>query len=1374
MGARVMARDEGFTSHRMDGTRDLQNMGGAGRARATGHLSNISGDNVNRLMTVKGCVAMRKLNKGVILNSILLDTGALHGSYINVDLVEENRKMLEPFIVPVRVRVKLGDGKASVEIKEAIKLPIACRASSGRRYAKCITMYIMPLNNDAIIGLPHLLGAFSGLFQEQLRYASKVVEVADDGAAKYLSSEGNEFEIELPSKGQEIFNAIFKENLLKRLEWAEGKPPWEQEADPEPVPEEEEDTDHYASLNFLSGSRDEALDVYRQLLTTNVSPRMQEDKEFIDYMNNEALDVFVPSEWRGIKGLEPVNLTFDEAMPKERYVRARPVHPSKLEAVRAELARLGKYLYAKSTKSSIVSPIVVAKKATAPFIRIAIDYRWVNQYILQEQTHIPIILHEIERLKGFKVFTDADMTNSFHQLPLSEETSLKLSVISQDGVLRPLFLPEGCKPASGILHRTISDIFEDMRDYVVVIFDNLLIGAEDEVQLAHRTKAFLERCREYNIQLKMAKTKIGFDKVKFFGYEIDSEGYQIDASRHEALDGIIFPGDLEGNDKVKLKAMQSFLGFTLYFRHFVEGYAEARAPLDDMCKKAFVWDPGTWPREYRADFERLKELCRSSFKVVYPDFELPWLLQTDASEHAVGAILLQIRTLGNGSKQAEPIGLFSKKFSLPATRWATIKQEAYGIYAGVKAFEYWLEHKPFRIETDHRNLQWIEKSEEKIITRWRLFLQGYPIESILHVPGKDNQAADFLSRPSDTATLLELHESGDTIGGGAEKADIIEKEFSEILVDDPPTNQTYFGPGEVHAEIAARNALLGQETNEPLPPYSIECKRAIFKAVHGGTQGCFGQIETFRRLNESFRMHGISLDELAEMVRLCGQCQKNRTNPPGVRLTPMVRHLKVGDPRSTISIDGLKITPRDQHGYTYAHIIVNAFSKLVYIHPAKDQSAETAAQAIISYMATYGSCDRLISDNGSEYGSAVVRELTRFLGVRQQFTLVDRPQANGVTERMNAEVIRHLRQLTQDQQLYDRWSEPHVKDLIQFWINSTPKTATNISPFELHFGRKDADYFQQFAGQAPIDRNTADDFIVQLDQDIAALRSQTKAYYDDLVARQLQPNQDNALQQFQEGDLVLMDNPRPRKNKLDSVRTGPYRVIKQQRNDVAIRDLIYDTVQTVDVSVLSAFFGTYEEAFTLAQHDKHQFLVDRLNGFKGDPLKRTTMQFLVRFADGDERWVPYSPDIALTEAYETYCSSEPMLAVLLLPSKEVAKWHTAMGRLPITSIEPGVVFYADIRIYGCEYYDQQLTDIPDRHTRRYFVPMTVTQHLPDYKGKSVIEVSDNVFDKLYSLDNPTILRFAQYQRIDQLPMDSVIIDRDFVRAHPSLQTPFDG
>ena len=464
-------------------------------ARAIDHLANISGDNLNRLMTVKGCVAMRKLDKdAIMLKSILLDTGALHGSYIDVDLVEENRRILKPFIVPVRVRVKLGDGKAFVDVTEAVKLPIMCRASSGRRYAKSITMHVMPLNSDAIIGLPHLLGAFSGLFQEQLRYASKVVEVADDGAAKYLGSDGNKFEIDLPSKGQELFNAIFKEKLLKRLEWAEGEPPWAKEADPEPVPEEAESEEEQASsLNFLSGTRDEALEKYRQLLKSNIVPNMQRNEDFMTYMDNEALEVFVPTEWKGIKGLEPIDLTFSDDMPKERYVRARPVHPTKLEAVRAELARLGKYLYVKSPKSSIVSPIVVAKKATAPFIRIAIDYRWVNKYILQEQTHIPIILHEIERLRGFKVFTDADMTNSFHQLPLSEQTSLKLSIISQDGVLRPLFLPEGCKPASGILHRTISDIFEDMRDYVVVIFDNLLIGAEDEVQLAIRTKAFLER-----------------------------------------------------------------------------------------------------------------------------------------------------------------------------------------------------------------------------------------------------------------------------------------------------------------------------------------------------------------------------------------------------------------------------------------------------------------------------------------------------------------------------------------------------------------------------------------------------------------------------------------------------------------------------------------------------------------------------------------------------------------------------------------------------------------------------------------------------------------------------------------------------------------
>ncbi len=94
---------------------------------------------------------------------------------------------------------------------------------------------------------------------------------------------------------------------------------------------------------------------------------------------------------------------------------------------------------------------------------------------------------------------------------------------------------------------------------------------------------------------------------------------------------------------------------------------------------------------------------------------------------------------------AEPIAIVSQKFSEQATRWDTIEQEAYGIYFGVKSFEYLLRPKFFIIETDHRNLVWMETSQVAKIIRWRIFLQNLDF-MIRHISGPANKVADWLSR----------------------------------------------------------------------------------------------------------------------------------------------------------------------------------------------------------------------------------------------------------------------------------------------------------------------------------------------------------------------------------------------------------------------------------------------------------------------------------------------------------------------------------------------------------------------------------------------------------------------------------------------------
>ena len=141
-------------------------------------------------------------------------------------------------------------------------------------------------------------------------------------------------------------------------------------------------------------------------------------------------------------------------------------------------------------------------------------------------------------------------------------------------------------------------------------------------------------------------------------------------------------------------------------------------------------------------------------RIYFPDYSLPWVLRTDASILGIGAILYQIRTFpspsegGVGDSPAEiyePICTLSHKFSDPATRWATIKQEAYAIYFAVKKFSHLLLGKPFICETDHANLLFLEKSEVPILTRWRLYMQTFRFQ-VRHIPGVLNVVADSLSR----------------------------------------------------------------------------------------------------------------------------------------------------------------------------------------------------------------------------------------------------------------------------------------------------------------------------------------------------------------------------------------------------------------------------------------------------------------------------------------------------------------------------------------------------------------------------------------------------------------------------------------------------
>ena len=179
-------------------------------------------------------------------------------------------------------------------------------------------------------------------------------------------------------------------------------------------------------------------------------------------------------------------------------------------------------MYVKSD-SPIASALVIAPKPTPPFQRWCGDHVWINKYIEFVQHYIPIVSHEIEKAAKGKVFCDLDMKNGFHQIVLAEFTSRMLTIITPWGPVRPLYMPEGISPASGILHHTMVDILTDVLDTCIAIFDNFLIVCESYDDCYKKLVKFITICADRNVILGMAKSKIGFTKCVFFGYEI-SEG----------------------------------------------------------------------------------------------------------------------------------------------------------------------------------------------------------------------------------------------------------------------------------------------------------------------------------------------------------------------------------------------------------------------------------------------------------------------------------------------------------------------------------------------------------------------------------------------------------------------------------------------------------------------------------------------------------------------------------------------------------------------------------------------------------------------------------------------------------------------------------
>jgi hypothetical protein len=391
-------------------------------------------------------------------------------------------------------------------------------------------------------------------------------------------------------------------------------------------------------------------------------------------------------------------------------------------------------------------------------------------------------------------------------------------------------------------------------------------------------------------------------------------------------------------------------------------------------------------------------------------------------------------------------------------------------------------------------------------------------------------------------------------------------------------------------------------------------------------------------------------EDVKRFVSNCQICQKIRHGQGSVvaALSTTVRTTLF----ERIAVDTVGPLPIDEDQNQYIIVMVCCFSRFTELVPSKDATAKSAALAILSLVGRYGAPQELLSDQGTQYANQMLTDLNAFLNIRQRFTLPHRPQANGMVERANQEVMRHLRAIVYEGRVKRNWSL--YLPLVQRIINTSIHSSIGTTPSRVVFG--DQAYLDRgfdSNGLSSVDDSkitTYEDHIQELNEhlsDIAnASRNHQKMIFDRYLAKS--PSDPTT---FEVGELVLVSYPDRPPDKLTSPWRGPLVVQRVENQTYFCQDLVTLHVAPFFVDRLKRFTSTSEMQYdpqSLAALDRDERVVEAIVGHKGNPNNRKDMTFLTRWKGeepAEDTWEPWDTVKAL-EALDVYIAKNPKLKPL--------------------------------------------------------------------------------------------------------------------------------
>ena len=403
------------------------------------------------------------------------------------------------------------------------------------------------------------------------------------------------------------------------------------------------------------------------------------------------------------------------------------------ETVKKEIAEMLEHGVIEPSTSEWSAPIVLVKKKDGT-MRFCVDYRRLNGVSEADAYPMPRIDEMIDRLGQAKYITTLDLTKGYWQVPLTKKAQTKTAFVTPFGLYHFNVMPFGLQGAPATFQRLMDRVLQGLEEYAAAYLDDVVIYSSNWKDHLYHLRQVLERIQDAGLTMKLSKCQFGMAHCIYLGHVVGSGVVKPEETKLEAMREFPRP-------KTKKEA-RCFLGLTGYYRRFIPDFASIAAPLSDLTRKnlpsTVIWTPAC-----ETAFQTLKKQMLSQPILHNPDFSRAFVLQTDASQRGVGAVLSQ--TDGDGAEH--PVGYFSRKLLNREEHYSTVEKECLAIKLAVEAFRVYLLGRPFVIQTDHHSLEWMERMKENNnrLIRWSLALQPFNF-SVRYRKGKDNQNADALSR----------------------------------------------------------------------------------------------------------------------------------------------------------------------------------------------------------------------------------------------------------------------------------------------------------------------------------------------------------------------------------------------------------------------------------------------------------------------------------------------------------------------------------------------------------------------------------------------------------------------------------------------------